>query len=384
MHWFEASEKASEISGRSRFAILVEMLALRFGNAQVGFSEYFDFHLYDKQIGTVGKREFGGWRTQNRLEHLLVDEYSVFQSTDKVTMYAVMAGFGLPFPGVLATYGCPRPAQGAKRLADATALMAFLKQPGNLPIYIKPASSSFGRGNFLVEACTNGQFRLGNGESITGDALTDRLQDRRGLGWILQQPLESHPSIASVSGTPKISGLRIHTFLGKQGPEIFRVVWRVNGGSDDDDHFRFGRSGNLIADVDMETGQVRQVITGFGFSRTFLENHPRTGQRLVGFQIPHWQAIRELVLDAHLAFPGYLCPGWDIAVCAEGPRILEINAFGDIDTSQLASGRGFVDDRLKALLNERGLLRAYEAVPFWQRFMDRGITRSQHRAHWAW
>lgn len=43
------------------------------------------------------------------------------------------------------------------------------------------------------------------------------------------------------------------------------------------------------------------------------------------------------------------------ALCADGPKVLEVSAFGDIDLSQHAYRRGFLDAEFPSLLRERGL-----------------------------
>lgn len=347
---------AAKESGRTPLAVFGEMLALRLGTGQLGFSEYFDYQLHLTDLSQSEKRAFGGWRAQSVLEKMLVDVYSEFMTIDKITMYAIFAGNGFPFPEILATYGTERPLRGALRLHHPAELIAYLQTPGRLPVYIKPSSSSFGRGNVLVDRWENGKFVLGSKAQLDPEEMAAHLNDRRGLGWILQRPLTAHPDIAALCGTSKISGLRIHSFLTPAGPKLIRAVWRINGGNNDDDHFKFGTSGNLIAELDVASGAVRRIVTGFRSTRRQVTHHPTTGRLLTDFVIPHWQQIRELVCDAHLAFPGYLCPGWDIAVCAEGPSILEVNSFGDIDTSQHAGRIGFLDGPFLALLRERKLI----------------------------
>ena len=83
--------------------------------------------------------------------------------------------------------------------------------------------------------------------------------------------------------------------------------------------------------------------------------HPDTGRKLTGFQLPHWQALREMVHEAPELFPGFLCQAWDVAICADGPVLLEVNWFGDVDISQHSYGRGFLEDEFLDLLRERNL-----------------------------
>lgn len=379
----EVQSAASE-ADRSVASIVSEMLRLHFSKGLLGVTEYFDYELYKNDLSPAEKAAFGGWRAQAYLEKMLIDDLSEFMSIDKITMYSLFSGYGLPFPTVKAIFGSARPSSGTLQLNSADELIAFLRDESNLPVYIKPSSSSFGRGNFLVSGIEDGMYVLGNSEKIGDKELVDRLDNRRGLGWVLQEPLESHDDVFALTGTRKVSGLRIHSFMTPEGPTIVRAVWRINSGKTDFDQFRYGESGNLISEVDVESGKVVRVVGGFRKTRTVLSDNPTTGAKIVGFSIPHWEKIKSLVCDAHTAFPGYLCPGWDIAVCNDGPRILEVNAFGDIDTSQHAARKGFLDEHFLSLLKARNLLHEIPQGNLLRRMTWSQPPRKKFRNQWSW
>jgi glutathione synthase/RimK-type ligase-like ATP-grasp enzyme len=54
--------------------------------------------------------------------------------------------------------------------------------------------------------------------------------------------------------------------------------------------------------------------------------HPMTGERIEGFQLPFWKESVELALRAHETLPTIALVGWDIALTAEGPVIIEGNS----------------------------------------------------------
>jgi len=152
----------------------------------------------------------------------------------------------------------------------------------------------------------------------------------------------------------------------------------------DSDNFEHGASGNLLGAVDVATGKVLRVIAGTGRKQTTNPGHPRTGRGIVGFQIPYWGDLLALVENAQKAFPGFICPGWDIALCEDGPKVLEVNFFGDIDLSQHAYRVGFLDETFLSLMRERHLDHLLSTGP-------RRSARSpvNHRLgirqhHWPW
>lgn len=374
--------RAAAESGRSVPAIVWEALMLRRAPGSLGISEYFDFRLYLDDLGSEAKRAFGGWRAQGALEEILVDDYSRFLSLDKLTMYATLAGYGLPIPRVRAVYLSRRPG-GGPCLDSADALAEYLRQPGSLPVYLKPSLGAYGRGNLLLQRLQDDRLTLGDGNEVLLTTFCSNLDNPHGLGWVLQEPLLPHPSIAAVC-SEKISGIRVHSFMTPEGPTITKAIFKLNVGREDSDNFRHGASGNLLAAVDVVSGRVIRVIAGTGFGQAVNPLHPVSGRDLAGFTVPCWADVLGLVCSAHQAFPGFICPGWDIAICPDGPKILEVNSFGDIDLSQHAYRQGFLDEPFMALMQGRGLAalltgrrRARSRSPKNQRF---GI-RSHH---WDW
>lgn len=374
---------AARAANRPLLALLLEALKLRFSVTHLGLSEYLEFQLYRDDLSDEEKRSFGGYRLQSVLEEILVEDYSRFISVDKVTMYAVLGGHGFSIPEVRAVYGAIRP-DSRLRLRNVEDLDRFLRTPGNLPVYVKPAFGAFGRGNMLLTAIAGDEVVLGDGTSISVPELAGTLDKGKSLGWVFQQPLVSHRAIRELTQSDKISGLRIHTFFAPDRVEVIRAVFKINVGTRDSDNFAHGRSGNMLAAVDIETGKVQRVVSGTGISQQIDPPHPRSGRSLVGFEIPYWSQTLEMVKEAQAAFHGYICPGWDIAICDDGPRILEVNAFGDIDLSQHACRSGFIDSRFMSLMRERGLEDLLYSGPGRTRKSPHNHRLGVRKHHWAW
>jgi hypothetical protein len=374
--------QAAKQSNRSIAAIALEMARLRWSIGRVGPSEYLDFHLYRREITPAQKRAFAGWRAQQVLEQILVDDYSRFVSLDKLTMYCVLNGYGLATPRLHGVYRSPCPST-IPRFESPAELAVHLRQPGSLPTYCKPAFGSYGRGNALIVERRGDELVLGDGSTTPMQAFCESLDSRRGLGWIFQEPLSSHPQIAELCGA-KISGVRAHTFLTPEGPVITKAVWKINAGNVDSDNFVHGASGNLLGAIDVASGEITRVVSGAGAEQRVNPLHPTTGRALVGFRLPQWDRIQQLLLEAQRAFPGYLCPGWDVAVCADAPKLLEVNFFGDVDLSQHAYARGFLDEEFIALLRRRGLDGLLKGTNRrWLRSSKNGrYARRAH--HWDW
>jgi hypothetical protein len=390
MSLLTAYRAAAQASGRSLPALLLEALQLRLHRAGaghgLGLSEYLDFQLYLNDLSPEAKREFCGFRGQDALEQVLIDDTSRLISLDKFTMYAVLSAYGLPIPALRASYGTARP-RGFGPLRSLTTpaeLEAFLREPGQLPLYVKPSYGAYGRGNVLIQALDGDQLLLGSGERVAVAAFVASLDVNRTLGWVLQQPLTPHPAVEQLTGSPKISGLRVHSFLTPRGPVLTRAMFKINAGLRDSDNFEHGASGNLLAAVDLDTGRLTRVVAGTGANQQRNPVLARTGQTIEGATVPDWPAVVNLVLEAHRAVPGYLMPGWDIALCGDGPRILEVNAFGDVDLTQHAHRRGFLDAALRALLRERGLEELVLSGAGASEVSPRNHRRGRRKHHWPW
>ncbi|HPJ59375.1 MAG TPA: sugar-transfer associated ATP-grasp domain-containing protein [Bacteroidales bacterium] len=84
-------------------------------------------------------------------------------------------------------------------------------------------------------------------------------------------------------------------------------------------------AGNLAAPVDTETG----TVTGPGVYSDITKEpesvHPVTGMKIEGFIIPHWESVVKLADTVARRAGGNRSVGWDIAITAEGPELIEGN-----------------------------------------------------------
>jgi len=93
-------------------------------------------------------------------------------------------------------------------------------------------------------------------------------------------------------------------------------------------------------------------------SRRLVEQHPDSGVRLPGFELPQWSEIVTLCREAALIFPQIRIQHWDVAVTDRGPVLLEMNSEGAIDFLQFAHDQGLLDSTLKAFVEKYGLAKS--------------------------
>jgi len=350
-NYLECARLAREVSGVGILTQLREILSLRSSKSQLGASEYYFYRLFDRRLTAEARHEFAGYRRERDIDRLLNEDNWRALANDKLVMYAAIDGLGLPYPRIKAV--CHVQGRRFPRSVPLTSgpeIRDFLSA-AEYPIFMKPVHGSYGRG-----ACSAMAFDaladsivLGNGEPWGLDEAVPTFLESRSHGYLFQEMVKPHESIRAFCRATA-SSVRVVTVWGACGPEIFRCAWKIPVGRNMSDNFIHGKVGNLLALVDSDSGSVVRVITGPGFSMKEVDVHPDTGQRLLGFQLPSWQALRELCLQAASAFPGLKLQNWDIAIGESGPVILEVNVEGSMDLHQLAGARGIQNGILAELL----------------------------------
>ena len=73
------------------------------------------------------------------------------------------------------------------------------------------------------------------------------------------------------------------------------------------------------------------------------DKHPVSQVKFVGFEVPYFKEVKELVKQAALESDKILVVGWDIAVTDKGPVVIEGNRRPGFDVVQVASRKGRMD-----------------------------------------
>ncbi|MES1151915.1 MAG: sugar-transfer associated ATP-grasp domain-containing protein, partial [Dongia sp.] len=64
------------------------------------------------------------------------------------------------------------------------------------------------------------------------------------------------------------------------------------------------------------------------------DRHPLTGGQIAGRVLPFWPEAMALAVRAHAAFGEWVVIGWDVAILADGPKLIEGNKGPDVDLIQ--------------------------------------------------
>lgn len=198
----------------------------------------------------------------------------------------------------------------------------------------------------------NGLYCDGDARRLTAGELLEVLarQSQGGLV-LLQTRVANHPDIASLA-PHALSTVRAMTIAAPCGPPRFLAgVLRMGTGHSTADNFA---QGGIAAPIDFETGELGEARGLDSSGLTEIHRlHPDTGARIVGTRVPFWRETVELALRAHLLVGDLPVVGWDVAVTADGPLLVEGNWNPCIKLMQVATQTPLLATALAPLLFER-------------------------------
>lgn len=173
---------------------------------------------------------------------------------------------------------------------------------------------------------------------------------------LFEQALVQHGDQAALNphSTNTIRLLTMPDATGDFSPFIARASQRI--GSLRSGHIDNWTKGGLSANVDIETGTLSAgAQLPEGNELQWFSEHPDSGARVQGHQVPFWEETKKLVLEAasRLAFMEYI--GWDIVITETGPVILEANINSGMNVLQV-HGPLLADPRAAAYYRARGVV----------------------------
>jgi hypothetical protein len=232
-------------------------------------------------------------------------------------------------------------------------LRGSIRSADGLPatdLFVKPVRARGGRGAERWDYAGNGIYRHTSGQRLSAGQFLERL---RGMSrWqphLVQQRAENHPAMRDLSNGA-LNTIRIITCLDEQDrPEIIAAVLRMAVGNNitvDNVH-----AGGLAAAVDLVEGRLSKATDlGVDARLGWIDRHPDTGGRIAGRVLPMWSEVCHLVCKAHRAFDDRVVIGWDVAIMAGAPRLVEGNSGPDIDLVQRPLRMPFGNARFGELL----------------------------------
>jgi hypothetical protein len=326
---------------------------------QLGVRAYFQYRLFAPGLTTRQKLEYlpdSKWATERLWALLNPVPYRVF-FRNKLAFNQTFGAKGLPVTRVRAVYD---PQTG--HTLDGRPL----RTPGELREWLQEYDGDglvfkalWGREGFQVlvlgsrAADDPGTFLTLAGEPYDADRLVEFARNTTELerigadqpqSYLLEERVRPHPALEELIG-PTLCCVRIVTVIGLDGrPSILGAVYKLQPAPLGVDHLSYGALGSW---VDLESGALGPGRSrhGLGYSSVI----PGTDRNFVGFQLPHWDQVKQVALAAAEVIPEARAIGWDIAISAPGPVLIEGNADWSTSLLQIPAPHGLMTGEFRTL-----------------------------------
>lgn len=160
------------------------------------------------------------------------------------------------------------------------------------------------------------------GEMLDAPALVRRCRAlAASRAYVVEEHLHNHAEIDrfSAGGVCTVHIVTGIDSLGRVAP-LLAVAKLPSGGAD-----QVGaEAGDLVAPLELASGRMGVAIGSFVSDGEF-ESHPASGALIAGALLPHWSAVQQLAVRAHLEFDDTPFLDWEIALTAAGPMLLGAN-----------------------------------------------------------
>jgi hypothetical protein len=346
-------QKMAALAHASPLKIMREYCSLAFGPGQISFKDYtrlrlFDDSFYSEKRSVVGQRKNRDINLTINYRHDWIGLFS-----NKVASASYLAAHGFPTIPVQGIYIANIASKSSSVIGNHDALRAFLCRDAHYPIFGKPTEGIQSLGSLGIKRYVPASDSL---ETVRGDEipLKDYLSDiveHYPQGYLLQKFLSPHPAVQAMCGN-RLATVRIVTLAREGEPDILRACWKIPAGANIADNY--WRPGNLLARIDISTGEVLRVLSGSGLELIEPVEHPDTNTPLVGMVVPCWAKLTRIAIEAARLMHQMPLIGFDMAISESGPVIVEMNHTPDFFLNQLADGRGMLDEELiKEIANQK-------------------------------
>lgn len=341
---------ARRASGRNSFSLALDYLKLRKKRGKLRMYEYFLYDLYQPERWTEQEREeFASAHIHWPLVNACNNTQWWALTEDKWLSSCFLEHNGIPTPQTIAVFDRTARHYGATpKLSDADTLKSFLTAHAPYPIFVKPIGGLWSAGALRISAQTETHVILDGHEPQTFEEMAKTtLGD---MPYIFQNCLTPHSIFDGITdAVPTVRSLNI---IDDNKLSVPHCVLKLPRGTNIADNF--WRPGNLLCHLDADTGLVLGMVSVVDGRRIELDHLPDSTRAFIGETLPHWDALKKLNRDIALLHAGNNFGSTDIALTDEGPVAVEVNNGCAFELVQMATGKGFLDDRMVAFFRKHG------------------------------
>ena len=306
--------------------------------------EYVQYRLYE--LEKKQRKEFISDWLHWQIEAVTGDPKWSAKTVNKAECTQILIDAGIPTIPIVALVDPSGSDDEAIRTVEG--LDAFLTN-ADLPLFAKPNQLLGSFGAFRIDDYVDREVSINRTEKMSIESLFDEAMG--GIEYLLAPFIENHQSVAEFSDA--LATIRTMNFVKNGDVTLVACAFKIPAGDNIADNF--WRDGNLLADVDVESGTIRRAVSGVGPYQVEHQVHPQTQAPLIGYQIPFWSEVLELNKRTAELFSTVQYQSLDIAVTPAGPVVVEVNSGGSFSLPQLASGRGFLTKQNRAFFESCGV-----------------------------
>lgn len=241
---------------------------------------------------------------------------------DKFVFSQFLKSLGIPSPANIALLSH----SGITWLENMqhTSLEHLVEDPNiNIDGFCKELGGILGKGAFPLKI--EGGKLLVNGSEITLDQLKEKLvtqgKIKKSGQYLLQKRLTQHPKMSELHPN-SVNTIRLNSFNNNGKVDVLCASLRMGTKGKNVDNWA---SGGIVIGIDLTTGKlVGDGVFKYGYGGR-VQEHPDTGVKLDGFEIPFFHEAVKLTCELHSYLYGIHSVGWDIAITPDGPMIIEGN-----------------------------------------------------------
>ena len=137
--------------------------------------------------------------------------------------------------------------------------------------------------------------------------------------YICEEYIYQH-SLLSKLNPCSLNTVRITSLYDKDNVHIIAAALRMGADNSCVDNLK---AGGIGANVDENTGLITSI--GKDYQGNYYYTHPNTGSDILGIQLPNWEKVLNVVIEAHKIYKACPILGWDIAITENSAIIVEVN-----------------------------------------------------------
>ncbi len=334
-----------------RFDAIVRFLKLHFGVGKLSSDEFIQFGFCEPKITFPEQLRFAGKQAQQAFNLIYNDKTWYAATKHKMLFETMMNGAGIPCPKTIAMYDRKGRGAGAPVLKNQSELEAFLRTKSNFPIFAKPTTGLLSIGSFRIDGIEGNNLRINGTHLISIEEVIHYIKGISKKGYLFQTVLLPHSKMVSLNGAV-IASARFLIFNFEEEASIHSCVLKLPAKNEVADNF--WREGSVLCDVDCDKGTIERAnFKHKDYIAEMGKNHA-IYKEIIGFELPDFEDAKKKVVKAARHFAGIKVQSWDVAFTKEGPVMLEINYGGDLNLTQLASGKGVMTEKYCQLLRQSG------------------------------